>query len=188
MLQRSSDVPSGSKLGDQDLFNEEDFPGAKAAVVLWDVGTDWVDNLPRLMRSTEQTRQGLQHFKGHEEVKEFYCDGAPELKRACLEVGIMNPTSTPGCPETNGRAEAKVKLVKASTRCAVVQSGLNKTFWEMAAPYVGFAHCLRATSRWHTDPKQSAYERRHGEACTAMLIPFGALVAVSYTHLRAHET
>ena len=145
-------------------------------MVIWDVGTDWIDILPRFARSTDQTKKALQQFKGTENVASFYCDGAPELKKATLELGIMNPTSTPASPETNGRAEAKVKKAKGSTRCAMIQSGFHVTIWEAAATYTGFAFCIVPRKRWSTDVEMTAYERRHHQPCEAKMIPFGAMV------------
>ena len=65
------------------------YPGAKAAVVFFDLWTDWRETLPRCCRSSEETRKSVQHFEGlDEKVKQMYCDGAPELKRAMADVGI----------------------------------------------------------------------------------------------------
>jgi hypothetical protein len=118
----------------------------------------------------------MQHFKGLENIKLFYSDGAPELKRAMLELGVMSPTSTTACPETNGRAEAKVKKVKGSVRCAMILSGLDVTIWEAAGPHQSFSSNIIPRKRWNADPLMSAYERRHHAPCNAMLIPFDAMV------------
>jgi hypothetical protein len=83
--------------------------------------------------------KAVQHFEGPDErVKQMYCDGAPELKRALLDVGIINPTSTPGCPATNGIAEACVKDSKNGTRCAHIQAGFEASWWERAATCYSF--------------------------------------------------
>ena len=50
-----------------------------------------------------------------------------------MNLGIMNPTSTPACPETNGLAEAAVKDVKNGTRANLIQSGLHPTWWERSS-------------------------------------------------------
>ena len=68
------------------------FPGAKAAVQFLDLATDWRETQPRCCRTTEETRKAVQHFQGPDErIKQFYADGAPELKRALLDEGIINP-------------------------------------------------------------------------------------------------
>ena len=71
MLQRRADVPGGSKHGDQDAYNLENFPGAKAAAVLWDEGTDWLDVLPRFARTTDESKRALQQFRGSEPIHSF---------------------------------------------------------------------------------------------------------------------
>ena len=87
----------------------------------------------------------------------------------------MNPTSTPGCPETNGLAENCVKDSKHGTRCGLIQSGFHVSWWELAAECFSFHNNIEERSRWKGDPKMSAYERRHFEKCNATLFPFGVL-------------
>ena len=88
--------------------------------------TGWKCSEPTCLRTTEHTIKALQNFQGPEErVSWFYCDGAPELKAVCMGLGIMNPTSTPGCPETNGLAEQGVKDIKDGTRANLIQSGCH---------------------------------------------------------------
>ena len=173
-LQRRSEY-KGSKEKNPD--ESAQFPGATCAVVFFDLGTDWRETLPRCTRSSEETRKAVQHFEGPDEkVKQMYCDGAPELKRAMADVGIINPTSTPGCPATNGIAEACVKDSKNGTRCAHIQAGFEASWWERAATCYSFHTNITPRSRWAGDAKASAYERRHLEKCKAQLIPHGALV------------
>ena len=173
-LQRRSEY-KGSKEKNPD--ESAQFPGATCAVVFFDLGTDWRETLPRCFRSSEETRKAVQHFEGPDEkVKQMYCDGAPELKRAMADVGIINPTSTPGCPATNGIAEACVKDSKNGTRCAHIQAGFEASWWERAATCYSFYTNITPRSRWAGDAKASAYERRHLEKCKAQLIPHGALV------------
>jgi hypothetical protein len=80
--------------------------------VFFGVGTDWNDCLPRACRSTDETKKAAQQFKGTETITSFYSDGAPELKRAMLELEVMNPTSSPARPDRNGMAEGVVKKCK----------------------------------------------------------------------------
>ena len=60
-LQRRSEY-RGSKEKNPDEFAL--FPGAKAAVVFFDLGTDWRETQPRCCRSGEETRKAVQHFEG----------------------------------------------------------------------------------------------------------------------------
>ena len=105
-----------------------------------------------------------------------YCDNAPELLAALLALGLTNPTSTPACPETNGIAEQKVKHSKSGTRCMVIQSGLEISWWEICAPAFAFCHNLITIIRWPGDPKLCPYERRHKEQCSALILAVGTLV------------
>ena len=144
---------------------------------MFDMGTDWKEVYPTAMRTTEETVKALQHFQGSEEkVKSFYCDNAPELKAACAELKIINPTSTPACPETNGIAESNVKEAKQGTTCNMVASGFESSWWEPASTCWSFQTNITARARWPGEKKASAYERRHSERCRAELIPFGAMV------------
>ena len=129
------------------------------------------------MRTTQETVRAFLDFQGPDDkIVSFYCDNAPELKACLLEAGCLNPLSTPACPQTNGMAEAKVKDAKNGTRCQHLQSGFHKSWWERAAPTYAFHRNIIPKSRWEGDPLLSAYERRHGEKCKAVLFFMGELV------------
>jgi len=56
-----------------------DFPDARAAVVLYDRGTDWLDAFPKGSKSGKDTKVACQEFAGPDDVIEsFYADNAPE--------------------------------------------------------------------------------------------------------------
>ena len=44
----------------------------------------------------------------------------------------MNPTSTPGVPQTNGLAEREVRVCKEGGRANLIQAGLGVEWYEFA--------------------------------------------------------
>ena len=52
----------------------------KAAVVMLDRATQWIDVYPKASKTTEHTKEALQHHAGPKDtISSFYCDNAPEL-------------------------------------------------------------------------------------------------------------
>ena len=169
MLNRSQD---GSLVDDNE---SNDFPEAKAAVVLYDIGCDWLDAFPKSSKSGKDTKMACQEFAGPtDEIESFYAENAPELKSTARELGWRMPTATPGVPQTNGVVERRVRIVKAGIRCLLQQSGLHKSWW----PYACRATCI--AHKTEVDPRKadgvSPYYRRHGEHPKHPRIPFGAIV------------
>ena len=80
------------------------------------------------------------------------------------------PTSTPSEPKSNGLIERMIRRVKDGTRTNLVQSGLDITWW----PHAAMHFCDALNMEMHEG--NSAYNRRHGEHCTALNVPFGMLV------------
>ena len=77
----------------------------REAFVIRDLHSRMMHVYPVTSKSTEDTIEALQHFKGDHEVKLFYSDGAPELHAACRALGITHEVSTPGQSQNNGRAD-----------------------------------------------------------------------------------
>ena len=64
-----------------EAFNT-DHPGSKAAIVIWDMGTDCLFIAPTATRSEPETRKAMTDFIGPDDnVSSFYSDNAPELKK-----------------------------------------------------------------------------------------------------------
>jgi hypothetical protein len=128
LLQRRSEVQNAMSIGDTENPSSgstaaaafDDYPNANCAAVFFDVGTDWNTCSPRAGRSTDETELAAQQFKGTEPIIVFYSDGAPELKRAMLELHVMNPNSSPARPDRNGMAEGWIKKSKGTTRCSMI--------------------------------------------------------------------
>ena len=154
-----------------DNYVEDDnlFPGAKTAVVLYDRGTKWLDCCPKATKSAEDTKAAMQFFAGTDEIKSFYSDNAHELEKAAKELGWMRASSTPGVPQTNGLAERMVRKTKEMSRANIVQGGQHASWWEYAAPCGCFT---RNTAGGHKSP----YYLRHGVESNHLNIPYGAQV------------
>ena len=173
LLQRRADLPSEIHDGDGEEFSY----GAKAGAVFLDLGTDWKTIEPVQYRSKEETLRAFQVFCGPDDhVRSVYTDNAPELKSAFKAIGIRNPTSTPGVPQTNGIAEATVKYCKQGIRCQLMQSGYHPSFWEHAARSFAFLDNTSKRVRWPGDLRLSPYERRFRTECDAPIYLFGQLV------------
>ena len=84
LLQRRNEVKN-------EAFNT-DHPGSKAAIVLWDMGTDCLFIAPTATRSEQETRKAMTDFFGPtDEVRSFYSDNAPELKKAARSLEYLPP-------------------------------------------------------------------------------------------------
>ena len=80
-------------------MDEEEFAGAKAAAVFYDLGTDELCIEPAACRTTENTTQAVRQFKGPTFViKSMYCDNAPELRKAFFDCGILQSDLYAGSP------------------------------------------------------------------------------------------
>jgi len=110
--------------------DEKGIDGQKAGLVLFDIGTEYVDIFPMVERSSDNCIIAMNEFAGgNTAVKSFYSDGASEIEVAAKWLGWPFGSSTPGRHETNGIAENKVKLVNNGTRTALVHGGLSERWW-----------------------------------------------------------
>ena len=148
---------------------DEEIPCSTTAVVLFDRGTGDLGCFPKATRTTEDTIAAFQAFAGTHAVKSFYCDNAGELTAAALQLGWMNPTSTPGVPQTNGLAERMVRTVKEGARANLIQAGLSVAWFELAAPCFCFTRSTEGGL-------ESPYFLKHGIVSNHERIPFGTLV------------
>ena len=74
-----------------------------------------------------------------DKIEQFYADNAPELKAAARKVGWRMPTSTPGCPKTNGLIERMVRKCKTLAKTNRSQAGFHKSWWPYAMRHGTFA-------------------------------------------------
>ena len=103
---------------------------ANSAIVLFDRATSWLDCYLKATRSEAHIVEAMQEFtKPSDKIKQFYCDNGGELEAASRTLNWRRPTSTPGCPQTNGLAERCVRKVKEGGTSGIVQSGFKAKRW-----------------------------------------------------------
>ena len=141
-------------------------------MVALDLATRWRDCFPSAERDSTQSRVALQSFIGpRTTVKTFQCDGARELYKAAVDLGICPTTSRPYVSQSNSIAERAIRHVEEGTRTVLLQAGLPPQWWPFAAKFFCFA-C-------NIDESQgpSPWSKRHGAtAFKGVRCPFGALV------------
>ena len=98
------------------------------------------------------------------------CDGARELFRAAVDLGICPSTSRPYVSQSNSIAERAIRHVEEGTRTVLLHAGLPPQWWPFAAKYFSFA-CNLDESRG-----PSPWSLRHGAPFKGLQCPFGALV------------
>ena len=82
--------------------SEERVSGEKAALMIYDEGTDWRELVGVPSKSAAHAELALQTFVGSEKVKAFYSDNSKELKAAARKLAWVHATATPYRPESNG--------------------------------------------------------------------------------------
>ena len=109
-------------------------------LICLDRGTRWMDGFPAQSRESEQSYKMLQKFNGHLKPKSIFSDGAPELSKACDELGYSHNTCTPHRHQSNGVAERAVRRVKEGTACQMIQSGFMAAWWCLAMRHYCFLY------------------------------------------------
>ena len=107
-----------SLTADHAIINEDDMSRAqdRAALVVQDRATRWIQSYPARSKSAEQTGMALQRFMGPgNKPKYMYTDGSQEFENAAKDLGWLHDESIPYRPEANGVAEWDVRRVKEET-------------------------------------------------------------------------
>ena len=95
------------------------------AVVVQDLGTQWIQAYPCKNKTSQETQRSLQKFLEPErKPKVIYTDNSMEFGKACEDLFWNHCTSTPHRSETNGIAERAVRRGKE-----VTSAGLNESSW-----------------------------------------------------------
>ena len=124
-----------SLIADHAIINEDDMSRSqdRAALVVQDRATRWIQAYPAPSKNAEQTGMALQRFMGPgNKPKYIYTDGSHEFEKAAKELGWLHDESSPYRPETNGVAERGVRRVKEGTAAILVQSGFDEHWWDQA--------------------------------------------------------
>ena len=136
------------------------------AVVLQDLATQWIQSYPCKTKISQETQRSLKKPNRKPEV--IYTDNSLEFGKACEDLSWNHCTSTPHRSETNGIVERAVRRVKEGTSAALLQSGLNESWWADSMECYTY---LRNVTDLSSDGK-TPYERP--------IIPFGSLVEYSF--------
>jgi hypothetical protein len=107
-----------------------------------------------------------------ESVEDFYSDNSGELIAVAQELGWRHSTSTPGLPQSNGRAERSVRTVLEGTRSLLLASGLPRKWWSRASK----AFCVAFNATNTNENGKTPWELRFGQQCPIQLIPFGSMI------------
>ena len=144
-------------------------------LVVYDVWSGWLQGFDLPRHNTHYVEMALRKFAGRpqgeaaDKIKYIYCDGAPELTKACDALGIDCDTSMPGAPSTNAIAERQVQTVLRGTRAALRASGLPLAFW----PYA-MTTCCHLRNLQRRRDGTSPYTRRFpGSSYKGLKLPFG---------------
>ena len=138
-----------------------------------DLATQWIQAYPCKNKTSQETQRNLQKLLEPErKPKVIYTDNSLEFGKACEDLSWNHCTSAPHRSETNGIAERAVRRVKEGTSAALLQSGLNESWWADSMEYFTF---LRNVTDLLSGGK-TPYERRFGQPFKGPVIPFGSLV------------
>ena len=143
------------------------------AVVVQDLATQWIQAYPCKTKTSQETQRSLQKFlEPKRKPKVIYTDNSLEFGKSCEDLSWNHCTSTPHRSETNGIAERAVRRVKEGTSAALLQSGLDESWWADSMECYTY---LRNVTDLLSDGK-TQNERRFGEPFKGPIIPFGSLV------------
>mgnify|MGYP000844555137 CR=1 FL=1 len=141
---------------------------AVVGLVVFDVGTGWLEVFPVKSREASGVVKALRHMTSNhpgKTIKQVQCDNAPEFISALDELSIPCKLSMPGEPQTNGVIERRVQMVVRGTASLLVASGLPQACWPHAARFYTLMKCL-TNGHDGTSPLRAPPEARprHGRA------------------------
>ncbi len=70
-----------------------------------------MSSFPAIDKTAVSSEAALRYFLGAVKAQRAYSDGSLQPEAACKAVQVMQDTSTPNRPETNGVAERAVRRV-----------------------------------------------------------------------------
>ena len=129
------------------------------AIVMQDLGTQWIQSYPCKTKTSQETQRSLQKFlEPTRKPKVIYTDNSLEFGKACEDLSWNHYTSTPHRSETNGIAERAVRRVKEGTSAVLLQSGLDENWWEDSME----CHTYLRNIQDLLSVRKIPYERRSG--------------------------
>lgn len=176
--QEDADLPAafGDHLAADHVIAYNDLSSSAAgdavALMIADFGAGCCCFRAQKTKGGKETACKLREFIGPKHTASYiYIDGSKELAEACDLLSVAHGTSTPGRPESNARAERRVRPILEGTRAALEHSGVPRKFWPYAADH--FCHALNTEVIDYVSPWNNRFGRGHW---TGPNIPFGALV------------
>ena len=154
--------------------------GHTAAVPFLDDYTGFSDLIAVKKKTSEETIRATKEYLGtwrEEELDHAYTcqsDSSLEIKEAMATLNLAHNTSTPGVPQSNGRAERNGRTILEGTRAIMAQAGIPHRMWPWAARH--FCLMRNVVPRKGVSINQTPWMLRHGEPFKGRLIPFGARI------------
>ena len=110
--------------------------GDKDALVIRDLGTDYLDCIPMQDKTMWSHRSALMQFLSNQDIarlEKVHSDRAGEIKSALDNLGIRHSRSQPYDPQSNGVAERTVRMILEGMRTLLLHAGLPPPYWRFAA-------------------------------------------------------
>jgi len=153
------------------------YKGHTAAVTFLDLFTGWRQVVPVKTKSKDDTVTALKHILGaYSEDSDItaYSDQSHEIMEACVWMNIAHDLATPGCPQSNSRAERNNRHLLEGTRSEHYESGVPTVMWDTGLP--AFAFIDNITPKLGESVEDTPYYKRFGVPFPGKLIPYGAKV------------
>ena len=99
--------------------------------------------MPITGKGTADRCEALLAFAGTQKIQRIWTDSSPELIQSCRLMKMIHDRSTPGRPQTNGRAERLARKVLEGTRALLLQAGMPSPYWPYAMTHRCFMENVR---------------------------------------------
>ena len=148
--------------------------GKKDVFTVFVFATSELHGIPANSQDTWDPIEALQCLAGDEYIHVMYADRDETIDRAVKYLHGMRKKPELGNSSSNGVIENLNRRLQEAVRAALIQAGLPICWWSYAVQHWCF---LRNTAPDATGI--SPYEKRHGEKCKALPLPFGVGVYFS---------
>eukprot|EP00435_Cladocopium_sp_Y103_P068674 s1190_g32.t1 len=169
---RAAEAPTNylDKLSVDHIVTREEvgFRGEGYTFVMVDQFTGLTSLVPCRTKSSEEIEMALRRLVGRRRpgVIQIASDRAPEIKRACVDLGFSHEPAPPYQRVHNAIAESTIRTIKGMTASILLHSGLDHQYWPLAQSYLEWAYNI-TTDR---------YKNAFGYELECFMVPFGALV------------
>ncbi len=113
----------------------------------------------------------------------MYTDQSGEIRKVCINLGVLHDKSQPGVPQNNAMIERTNQHIRTKTIVALLEVGVPLCYWSVAAPCV----CVNVNSEFENGEIDHALT--HGVEFPNKRVPFGCKVLYnpSATKLSEHD-